>query len=94
MSCGGAHATPCSEVLEKLYAYIDGELEDVSCGEIRRHLDECGPCLAEYGLEEVVKKLVAKHCGCDPVPQDLRSKVLQRLAAARVDLRGQEAAVE
>ena len=36
---------------------------------IRQHLDECGPCLREFGLEEVVKKLVAKHCGCDPGPR-------------------------
>lgn len=91
MSCGGVHATPCSEVLAKVYTYIDGELEEGNCEDIRQHLDECAPCLEEYGLEEVVKKLVAKHCGCDPVPQGLRSKVLTRLEAARADLRIREA---
>ncbi|MDA0562944.1 mycothiol system anti-sigma-R factor [Streptomonospora sp. S1-112] len=90
MSCGGEHATPCSEVLAKVYAYIDGELDDHNCSDIREHLDECSPCLAEYGLEEVVKKLVAKHCGSDPVPADLRGKVLHRLAAARADLQVRE----
>ncbi|MFB9801595.1 mycothiol system anti-sigma-R factor [Streptomonospora salina] len=90
MSCGGEHATPCSEVLAKVYSYIDGELEEGNCAEIRDHLDECGPCLAEYGLEEVVKKLVAKHCGADAVPGDLRSKVLHRIEAARADLQVRE----
>ncbi|OLT28170.1 mycothiol system anti-sigma-R factor [Nocardiopsis sp. CNR-923] len=75
--------TPCSEVLDKLYTYIDGELEEDNCEQIREHLDDCVPCLDEYGLEEAVKKLVAKHCGCDPVPLDLRDKVLGRLARAR-----------
>ncbi|GAB3487366.1 mycothiol system anti-sigma-R factor [Nocardiopsis coralliicola] len=92
MSCEahrhGHHETPCSEVLENLYVYIDGELSDAGCEEVRRHLDECRPCLEEYGLEEVVKKLVAKHCGCDPVPEGLRNKVLYRIEAARVELRG------
>ncbi|MDA2803688.1 mycothiol system anti-sigma-R factor [Nocardiopsis suaedae] len=94
MSCGGEHETPCSEVLERLYIYIDGELADTGCEEIRRHLDECRPCLEEYGLEEAVKKLVAKHCGCDPVPGDLRGKVLSRIEAARVDMQFREGAAE
>ena len=84
--------TPCSEVLDKLYTYIDGELEETNCEQIRRHLDGCGPCLEEYGLDEAVKKLVAKHCGCDPVPLDLRDKVLGRLARARDEQTLREAA--
>ncbi|MFW6639463.1 mycothiol system anti-sigma-R factor [Nocardiopsis algeriensis] len=83
--------TPCSEVLEKLYTYIDGELEENNCEQIRQHLDECAPCLEEYGLDEAVKKLVAKHCGCDPVPLDLRDKVLGRLARARSEQAVREA---
>ncbi|GAB2810448.1 mycothiol system anti-sigma-R factor [Actinocorallia aurea] len=79
MSCGNEHATPCSEVLAKVYTYIDGELADASCAEVTEHLDECGPCLREYGLEEAVKKLVSKSCGCDPVPSDLKAKVLGRI---------------
>ncbi|MBQ1083932.1 MULTISPECIES: mycothiol system anti-sigma-R factor [unclassified Nocardiopsis] len=83
--------TPCSEVLEKLYTYLDGELEESDCPEVRAHLDGCSPCLDEYGLEEAVKKLVAKHCGCDPVPLDLRDKVLGRLAEARKEQLAREA---
>ena len=25
MSCGKPHETPCSEVLERVYSYLDGE---------------------------------------------------------------------
>lgn len=84
--------TPCSEVLDKLYTYIDGELEENNCQQIRRHLDGCDPCLEEYGLDEAVKKIVAKHCGGDPVPLDLRDKVLGRLARARDEQAAREAA--
>ncbi|POM24759.1 Anti-sigma factor RsrA [Actinomadura rubteroloni] len=79
MSCGEAHETPCTEVLARVYSYLDGELDQGGCGEVRQHLDECGPCLREYGLEESVKKLVHKSCGCEPVPADLRSRILGRI---------------
>ena len=79
MSCGNPHETPCSEVLARVYSYLDGELDRCGCVEVREHLDECGPCLREYGLEEAVKRLVHKSCGCDPVPEDLRDKVLARI---------------
>jgi mycothiol system anti-sigma-R factor len=88
MSCGKPHDTDCREVLERVYSYIDGELTEGDVVEIRVHLDECSPCLKEYDLDVVVKQLVAKHCGCDPVPGDLRSKVLARIAQVRAELSG------
>ncbi|GAA3442038.1 mycothiol system anti-sigma-R factor [Planomonospora venezuelensis] len=86
MSCGDHHDTDCREVLEKVYTYLDGELDEGNCVDIRQHLDECSPCLKEYGLEQVVKQLVARHCGCDPVPDDLRSKILSRIDQVRSEL--------
>ena len=86
MSCGKPHETPCSEVLDRVYWYLDGEVSDDDCSHIRQHLDECGPCLREYGLEEVVKKLVAKHCACDPAPADLRGKVLVRIRQVQAEI--------
>ena len=60
MSYGNPHETPCAEVLDRVYGYLDGELDDLDCAKIRQHLDECGPCLREYGLEEAVKRLVRR----------------------------------
>jgi mycothiol system anti-sigma-R factor len=86
MSCGNHHDMPCVEVLDRIYTYLDGELDQGGCAEVRQHLDECGPCLREFGLEEVVKKLVSKSCGCDPVPGDLRAKVLGRIQTLRAEI--------
>ena len=86
MSCGNPHETPCSEVLARVASYIDGELGGADCAQIRQHLDECGPCLREFGLEEVVKRLVHKHCGRDLVPGDLRARVLTRIQEVRLEL--------
>jgi mycothiol system anti-sigma-R factor len=86
MSCGKPHETPCSEVLAELYAYLDEELDPSASAKIHQHLDECGPCLREYGLEEVVKKLVHRCCGHEAVPYELRAKVLVRIQEVRREL--------
>ncbi|MCT2281886.1 mycothiol system anti-sigma-R factor [Micromonospora chalcea] len=79
MSCGQPHETDCREVLAEVYLYLDLE-----CGEerrvlIRHHLDECGPCLREYGIEQEVKALVARCCGNDAAPEKLRERLRLRL---------------
>ena len=85
MSCGKHHDTPCTEVLDRIYAYLDGELDPADEGKVRQHLDECGPCLREYGLEDAVKKLIRKRC-CDTAPADLRAKVLVRIQEVRLQI--------
>jgi len=85
MSCGKHHDTPCSEVLDTIYAYLDGELDTTDQSKVRQHLDECGPCLREYGLEDAVKKLIRKRC-CDTAPADLRAKVLVRIQEVRLQI--------
>ncbi len=87
MSCGNPHAVECSEVLERVYEYLDGEMDHDRVDVIREHLDECSPCLREFGLEEAVKTLVKRSCGHDDVPSDLRSKVMSRIEAVRGELR-------
>jgi mycothiol system anti-sigma-R factor len=69
-------------------------MEASGCHEIREHLDECGPCLREYGLEEAVKRLVHKCCGHEDVPGELRTKVLTRIAAVRAEIEGTEVLAE
>ena len=86
MSCGEPHATPCSEVLEAVYLYLDGEQDAHSHELVRHHLDECAPCLRQYGLEQAVKSLVARSCGSDSAPRDLRDRVLLRIQQVRVEI--------
>ena len=65
MSCGEPHETDCSEVLEVVYSFLDGEIDESGKARIRQHLDECGPCLRQFGIEREVKVLVARCCGAD-----------------------------
>jgi anti-sigma factor (TIGR02949 family) len=35
----------CGELFERLSEYVDGELSQELCEEIRNHLDGCDPCV-------------------------------------------------
>ena len=86
MSCGNPHDIDCREVIEAVYLYLDGEMADEDCHHIREHLDECSPCLRQYGVEQDIKTLVARKCGCDVAPSDLKVRVLARLQTARIEI--------
>ncbi len=85
MSCGDPHETPCSEVLEKVYLYLDGEAVEDDHDHIRIHLDECAPCLRKFGLEQAVKALVARSCA-EQAPSELRERVMFRLQQVRIEI--------
>jgi len=87
MSCGGDHLTPCGEVLDAVSAYLDGEMTDLDRERIATHVEECSPCLREVGIYQEVKLLVARSCGCDHMPDEVRARVLIRIRSASVQWR-------
>lgn len=86
MSCGEPHGTDCSEVLEVVYSFLDGELDEAGKHKIREHLDECSPCLRQFGIEQEVKQLVARCCGADRAPDTLRIRIVARLQQVQIEL--------
>ena len=85
MSCGNPHETDCLEVLDRVYEYIDGEMGAPDYAKIKQHLDECGPCLRQYDLDEAVKALVRRSCACETAPDQLRLRILTRINEVRVE---------
>jgi mycothiol system anti-sigma-R factor len=67
----------CREALHRLYHFLDGELTEERRVEIRRHLDECEPCLHAFGFELELRAMIAEKCR-ERVPDHLR----ERIAAA------------
>jgi mycothiol system anti-sigma-R factor len=86
MTSGLPHFTSCADVLARVYEFIDHELADADCAHIQEHLDECGPCLREFGLESMVKDVVKRGCVNEPVPTDLRSRVMYRIREVQVQI--------
>lgn len=79
MSCGQPHETDCRNVLAEVYLYLDLECSEQRRDLIRHHLDECSPCLREYGIEQEVKALVARCCRNETAPAELRERLRARL---------------
>ena len=75
MSCGRAADVNCAEVLERLYEFVDRELDDTYWHKLQNHLQECAPCLRQVDVEHVVKSLVARAC-CEQAPVELRQRVI------------------
>ena len=53
---------------------------------MREHLDECGPCLRQFGIEQEVKALVARCCGSDAAPDGLKDRLRAKLAEVRIEI--------
>jgi mycothiol system anti-sigma-R factor len=79
MSCGSPHQTPCVEVLQHIYAYIDGEVDGPVEVSITTHLRECPPCLQHFAVERAVKGLVRRSCACEQAPEELRTQIVTKI---------------
>jgi mycothiol system anti-sigma-R factor len=90
VSCGEPHEMPCAEILTEVYLFLDLECSDGRRDLIQRHLDECSPCLREYGIEHEVKALVARSCGSDQAPAELRDRLRAKLEALVVETPSRE----
>jgi mycothiol system anti-sigma-R factor len=84
------HETDCSVVLSEVYLYLDLECSEGRRSLIQKHLDECSRCLREYGIEHEVKALVARSCGDERAPQDLRDRLRLRLTEITVEVETRE----
>ena len=85
MSCGKPHETDCSQVLAEVWLLLDGECSHDEKRKLEQHLDECGPCLEQYGLEEHLKELLARKCGGEQAPDGLKAKLRASLREVVVE---------
>jgi mycothiol system anti-sigma-R factor len=79
-------ASECADFLERIVYFIDNELDEADCGEVRVHLDTCNPCLEKYDLQRTVKSVVARSCS-EAAPNELRERVMVRLREVQVQIR-------
>jgi mycothiol system anti-sigma-R factor len=73
----------CEHVLERVYEFLDNEIEAATGDAIRQHLAMCEPCLERFDVEEAIKSLVHRRCGGDVAPTHLRAKIVSQLTVIR-----------
>ena len=91
MSCGKPHETDCREVLAEVWLFLDHECDSARRKLLQMHLDECEPCLVEFGLDEKLKKLLATKCA-EAAPPGLKERL--RTSIRRTVLEQAEVTVE
>ena len=85
-----AQKTDCSVVISEVYLYLDLECSEDRRSLIQKHLDDCSHCLREYGIEHEVKALVARCCGDETAPKELRERLRMKLSEYAVEAESHE----
>ena len=80
--------TDCSEILLRVFEYIDQEMGPEDCARIQSHLDECAECMSAYQRDLLLKALVRRSCGCEQAPETLRVSIMTRLTTVRLEIDG------
>ncbi|HYM91454.1 MAG TPA: mycothiol system anti-sigma-R factor [bacterium] len=65
----------CEETLEKLWQFLDKELDGESSGELQRHLEECRHCFSKAGFEQRLRAIVRRSCSGEQAPPELRERL-------------------
>ena len=76
----------CEQVLERMYEFLDNELDTATGDAIRHHLAACEPCLDRFDVEQALRALVRQRCGGDVAPTHLRQKIVTQLTVIRRSL--------
>lgn len=70
----------CGDAVERLYDYLDGELDEARMALVKRHLDECLPCLGAFDFEAELRQVIARKCR-ESVPDQLRARITLAIEA-------------
>lgn len=66
----------CDEAMERLYEYLDAELDQVTAAGIKSHLAECGGCNGGFDFERRLKVVVKER-----LAEEVPDQFLERLRA-------------
>ncbi len=68
----------CREALERLGAFLDGELGAITTAQLEHHLGDCAPCTDRADFEGRIRELVRQGC-VDEAPPSLRERIRVQL---------------
>lgn len=86
-ACGGSRSdngewpTDCGDVMKDVWLFLDDELDPQRRAVVQQHLDDCSPCLDQAGLDIKLKRLLARKCGGERAPEQLRNRIVTQLVS-------------
>ena len=93
-SADALEITSCDDVLSHVFEFLDNETDDERRAVIAEHLDDCAPCLRQFGIEQEFKALVRRRCGGDTPPPGLKDRFKFQLTTVSVEEDGTQVTVE
>lgn len=76
---GGPPMMSCEEALERLFEYLDGELEATDTARIEQHLELCKACYPRAQFERQFLEALERVKKKGPVPESVQARVLAAL---------------
>lgn len=76
----------CPEVLDRLFEYLDGELESATAGQVRAHLEKCRRCYPRLQFEQAFMEALSRARAGEEPPSDLRNRVVDVLREEGLEL--------
>jgi mycothiol system anti-sigma-R factor len=73
-----AETIDCQGVMERLWAFLDGELEPGQEEQVRAHLQMCKRCYPRYDFQRAYFRMMQKLAS-EPLPPLVRRRVFQDL---------------
>ena len=69
----------CEEALERLWEFLDGELEAADETDVQRHLEVCARCYPRYDFQRAYFELMRRIRDRDGVPRQFRRRLFDRI---------------
>ncbi len=66
--------TDCDNVAAHIFEYLDSEMTEQDATDMRNHVAECMPCLAELSIDEMIKRVLKRSCA-EQAPENLRVRI-------------------
>ncbi len=67
----------CKECLERLYPFLDRELNQTEQLEVQLHLGRCRPCVTRFRFEGNVLRYIGEVARATGCPEEARRRILR-----------------
>ena len=69
----------CEDVLDEVWEFLDGEIEESRYVEIQSHVEECAGCGPRYEFQRALLTIIQIRCTQGPLPESVRRRLFRLL---------------
>ncbi len=67
----------CDDLLERLWAYMDGEADDETRRHLMEHIERCLPCRQHAEFERRLREIIQYKCRGEHAPDAMRVELVR-----------------